>query len=695
MADRGDAAHRLDHAVARHLAGPLSLSRAELQRLVGHGRVTVNGAAASRPAQRLQAGDVVWVDAPRPPRRPAPSPEALPLTILYEDAALVVVMKPAGMVVHPSAAHRSGTLVNALLWHAGRDPGADAAWQPRLVQRLDRHTSGLIVIAKSADVHTALQGPGARFVKDYLAVVWGRPVPATGEIAHRLGRDPLDRRRVTVSDGGATALTRYQVLDRSRGPARGLSLVRCVLVTGRTHQLRVHLAAQGWPIVGDPEYRAGAAPPPCRCRRQSRRAGVPAPGVARLAARVRASPFRPAAALRSAAAPRPGGADGRRGPGPGTAPGPRHSGHARIIAGGRSTQRRNMTRDDLSARLAALPHTRLATLPTPLEEASRLRTALGGAERCPRILIKRDDLTGLGLGGNKARKLDYLLGEALAQGATAVVTTGAVQSNHARMTAAAAAMCGLEAHLVLTATTAIPAEEGNLLLDRLFGAHVSFVPSVDPMLAVGHDEAAVAEVAAAIAARGGRPYVIPVGGSSAVGALGYVAGTLELVGQLDALGIRPSRLYFGSGSRGTQAGLTLGAQLTGASYRLHGIAVSAGEAEKIERARRVANEAAALLGAGTAAASAEFFTDQTQIGDGYGLPTAAALAALVLVARSEALVLDPTYTAKAMAGLVADVRAGRIDPGDTVVFLHTGGSPAVFTTAAREHLAPVVVPRGH
>ncbi len=260
------------------------------------------------------------------------------------------------------------------------------------------------------------------------------------------------------------------------------------------------------------------------------------------------------------------------------------------------------------------------------------------------------------------------------------------------MTAAAAALCGLEAHLVLTATTAAPADEGNLLLDRLFGAHVSFVPSVDPMLAVGHDEAAVADTAAAIRARGGRPYVIPVGGSSAVGALGYVAGTLELAGQLDALGVRPARLYFGSGSRGTQAGLTLGAHLTGASYRLHGVAVSAGEPEKIERARRVAGAAADLLGADATIAAAEFFTDQTQIGDGYGLPTAAALEALVLVARSEALVLDPTYTAKAMAGLVADVRSGSIDPGDTVVFLHTGGSPAVFTAGARERLAPLLEP---
>lgn len=349
-----------------------------------------------------------------------------------------------------------------------------------------------------------------------------------------------------------------------------------------------------------------------------------------------------------------------------------------------------MTRDELSARLSALPHTRLAALPTPLEELTRLREALGGAARCPRILVKRDDLTGLGLGGNKARKLEFLLGQALAERATALITTGAVQSNHARMTAAAAAICGLESHLVLTTSTADPADEGNLLLDRLFGARVYFVPSVDPMLAVGHDEALVAQVAEDIRAHGGRPYVIPVGGSSAVGALGYVAGTLELVRQLEAARIRPSRLYFGSGSRGTQAGLTLGAHLTGASYRLHGVAVSAGEAEKFERARRVAREGAAILGAGDEVAAAEFFTDQTQIGEGYGLPTADALEAIVVAARTEALVLDPTYTAKAMAGLLADVRGGRVRPDETLVFLHTGGSPALFTTGARERLGPAL-----
>src|SRR3989454_6183509 len=177
------------------------------------------------------------------------------------------------------------------------------------------------------------------------------------------------------------------------------------------------------------------------------------------------------------------------------------------------------------------PRFHLAALPTPLQEAKRLRAALGGKDRCPRILIKRDDLTGLALGGNKARKLEFLVADALRQSADTLVTSGAVQSNHARMTAAAACAAGLECSLVLSAREEHPAVQGNLLLDRLFGASIHFIAaSDDPHLAVADDEAIkVAEVVDELAARGRRPYVIPIGGSSAIGALRYVAGTLELV----------------------------------------------------------------------------------------------------------------------------------------------------------------------
>ncbi len=331
------------------------------------------------------------------------------------------------------------------------------------------------------------------------------------------------------------------------------------------------------------------------------------------------------------------------------------------------------------AALAARPRRPLATLPTPLQEARGLRHALGGDGKCPRILIKRDDLTALGLGGNKARKLEYLVADALSRGATTLITTGAVQSNHARMTAAAACMAGLRSILVLTTTTENPPIAGNLLLDKLYGASIRLVPSIDPMLAVGQDEAVVAEVAAEERDAGRVPYVIPVGGSSGVGVCGYIGGSAELVDQLLDSGISPSRLYYASGSRGTQAGLTLGAKLCGAPYRVYGVAVSAGEAEKIGRARRIANEAAALLEIPDRLESGDLVTDQDFIGAGYGIPTVEGMEAITLLARSEAILLDPCYTSKAMAALVRHVRTGEIPPDDTIVFLHTGGAPAIFT----------------
>jgi D-cysteine desulfhydrase family pyridoxal phosphate-dependent enzyme len=318
-----------------------------------------------------------------------------------------------------------------------------------------------------------------------------------------------------------------------------------------------------------------------------------------------------------------------------------------------------------------------------MHELPRLRAALGGASRCPTILIKRDDLTGLALGGNKARKLEYLMADALDRGATVVLTTGAAQSNHARMTAAAARATGLDVHLVLTAD-ANPPLQGNLLLDRLFGAVIHYVPPpADPTLATSEEEAAkVAAVLADLSARGERPYEIPVGGSSGVGVLGYTYGTREIVDQLAAMGVRPTRLYFASGSRGTQAGLTLGAKWCGAPYEVYGVAVSGGESFKRERAFRIANEAASIAGLSTSVTLEDLVTDQHYIGEGYGIPTRECLEAIRLLAETEGILLDPVYTAKAMAGLIDHVRRGQLDPGSTVVFLHTGGVPALFAHSA-------------
>jgi D-cysteine desulfhydrase family pyridoxal phosphate-dependent enzyme len=329
--------------------------------------------------------------------------------------------------------------------------------------------------------------------------------------------------------------------------------------------------------------------------------------------------------------------------------------------------------------IARQPRIDLAGLPTPLVEARRFRDALGGPSRCPRILIKRDDLTALGLGGNKARKLEFLVADAISQGATTLITTGAVQSNHARMTAAAACVAGLRCVLVLTTTTADPPVAGNLLLDTLYNATVRFVPSIDPMLAVGQDEAVVAEVAADEREQGRAPYVIPIGGSSGIGVFGYVSGSAELVSQLNALGERPSRLYYASGSRGTQAGLTLGAKACDAPYQVYGVAVSAGEPEKIERAKRIGNDSATRLGLQERLELEELITDQGFIGEGYGIPTKQGLEAIALLARTEGVLLDHCYTSKAMAALIDHVRTGELAPSDTVVFLHTGGVPAIFT----------------
>jgi L-cysteate sulfo-lyase len=326
---------------------------------------------------------------------------------------------------------------------------------------------------------------------------------------------------------------------------------------------------------------------------------------------------------------------------------------------------------------------RLAALPTPLHELPRLREALGGSERCPRILIKRDDLTGLAFGGNKARKLEFLVGDALQAGATVLVTSGAVQSNHARMTAAAARAAGMRAALVLTSETERPVMQGNLLLDHLLEAELHFIAAnPDPLLAVGDSEGAkIAEVADALQARGERPYVIPVGGSSAVGVLGYVTGTLEIASQLFNMDQSPSRLYYASGSRGTQAGLTLGSKMYDVPYQLCGIAVSGGEPEKCARALRIANEAAGMLDTSTRVRQEDLATNQDQIGSGYGIPTAGSSEAIRLLARSEGIFLDPVYTAKAMAGLIEDIRRGLVAANESVLFLHTGGTPALFAHA--------------
>ena len=256
-ANRGDAGRRLDLMLRRHLTDLHTATRTRIQAWIESGQVSINGTPVGRVATRVALGDLVAVALPANPENLAHRgmvPEDVRLEVLYEDDYLLALDKPAGVVVHPAYKNTTGTVMNALLWRAREWP---APQRPSIVGRLDKLTSGIVVVAKTAAAHAALQrAMAARDTdKDYLAVVYGRVNVVNGEISFRLRRDPGDRRRVVASRTvGAQSLTRFERLARVRAPHAGLSLVRCTLVTGRTHQIRVHLAARGWPVVGDPVY---------------------------------------------------------------------------------------------------------------------------------------------------------------------------------------------------------------------------------------------------------------------------------------------------------------------------------------------------------------------------------------------------------------------------------------------------------
>jgi 23S rRNA pseudouridine1911/1915/1917 synthase len=262
IADRGDAGLRLDLVLRRHLADLHGATRTQVQAWIEKGLVSLNGTPVRRVSSRAAFGDVVSIAVPEQKPRAVMAAEDVRLDVLYEDEHLLAIDKPAGLVVHPTYKHAGGTMMNALLWRARDWP---APQRPSLVSRLDKLTSGVVVVAKHAAAHAALQrammSPAAKGAtkagseKDYLAVVYGRVNVARGEIDLRLATDRTDRRKVVASATvGAESLTRFERLARVAAPRAGLSVLRCRLETGRTHQIRVHLAARGWPLVGDPAY---------------------------------------------------------------------------------------------------------------------------------------------------------------------------------------------------------------------------------------------------------------------------------------------------------------------------------------------------------------------------------------------------------------------------------------------------------
>ena len=325
----------------------------------------------------------------------------------------------------------------------------------------------------------------------------------------------------------------------------------------------------------------------------------------------------------------------------------------------------------LTDRLAAFPRLGLAELPTPLEPMKRLTAQLGG----PRLWVKRDDATGLGFGGNKLRKLDYVLHDAVSNGADTIVSGGVVQSNSQRQVAAVAAKLGLPCHLaVYHGRLAPPTPEyetsGNAFLNRLFGAQLHDVPWT------GDRNAAIRALVDDLRAQGRRPYFVPYGVSNALGAVAYATTICEIEQQAELSGFKPAAIVHCTGSAGTQAGLVVGAAAAMPDTRIVGIDIDAEPARVRSDVVALARLAADLLGTGFDEAMVEVVAGHA--GPAYGVPHEATIEAIRLAGQSEALVLDPVYSGKGLAGLIAMIRQGRWRNDEDVIFLHTGGAPALF-----------------
>ena len=322
--------------------------------------------------------------------------------------------------------------------------------------------------------------------------------------------------------------------------------------------------------------------------------------------------------------------------------------------------------------LADFPRRFIAHLPTPLERLDRLSKELGG----PEIWIKRDDCTGLSTGGNKTRKLEFLMAEAELQGAEIVMTQGATQSNHARQTAAFAAKLGIGCHILLEDRTGWNDKNyncnGNVLLDHLHGATTQ-------KCAGGLDmNAELEREADKLRATGKKVYTIPGGGSNATGALGYVNCAFELLGQLNERGLTADHIVHATGSAGTQAGLVAGLRATNARIGLLGIGVRAPKPKQEENVFNLACATAEKMGCSGVVSRADVVANTDYVGEGYGIATEGGIEAIRMFAELEAILLDPVYSAKGAAGLIDLVRKGHFKKGERVIFLHTGGSAALF-----------------
>jgi len=323
--------------------------------------------------------------------------------------------------------------------------------------------------------------------------------------------------------------------------------------------------------------------------------------------------------------------------------------------------------------LSRFPRLHFAHLPTPLEPMERISKELGG----PNLWIKRDDCTGLSSGGNKTRKLEYLMADAVERGADTIITQGATQSNHARQTCAIAARLGMESHILLEDRTGYHdeayAHNGNVLLDQLHGATISIRPADSDM------NAEMENLALQLRDDGKKPYVIPGGGSNETGALGYVNAAFELTHQANERSLRIDHLVHATGSAGTQAGLVVGMEAMNSGIPVYGIGVRAPKQKQEENVYALAQRTLDFMGLNPDLVAREkVVANSDYVGDGYGLPTNSMVEAVKMLAQFEGILLDPVYSGKGFAGLIDLIRKGHFKQGENVVFLHTGGSVSLF-----------------